>query len=436
MTDHLTNTQIESYGRHTLSAIESLSVLDHLAGCEECRQRLEIVHNDDEEYLGLKAELLVDEETLSSSVRQGHLTFEEMADLVDAALTGEELQAAVDYLSCCEQCQLAVNDLAAFRERAIPGFKRELRPSAPQTSAKGHRRLLSAALPLLRPTSPAIVFGSALVALLLVAVSWLVWHQRGGNREKPEITKAIPAPGFSPPSSPNPPESQFLAQLNDGDGVVAMDRKGRLTGDEHLPPAYQQMVERALATQKIERSPLLTELTRTEGSARGRGGRNEEFSVIEPLEEVTLSDRPAFRWSPLAGATGYVVEVFDKKLDLAAASPQITDLSWTPSQPLRRAEVYFWQVKAIKDGRAVVTPSPPARSAKFRVLDQARAGELARARRAYATSHLTLGLLYAQSGLLDEAERELRELQKANPDSEIARRLLTQVQEMRKMRTQ
>ncbi|MBO0723193.1 MAG: hypothetical protein J2P41_20385, partial [Blastocatellia bacterium] len=242
------------------------------------------------------------------------------------------------------------------------------------------------------------------------------------------------APGFSPPSSPNPPESQFLAQLNDGDGVVAMDRKGRLTGDEHLPPAYQQMVERALATQKIERSPLLTELTRTEGSARGRGGRNEEFSVIEPLEEVTLSDRPAFRWSPLAGATGYVVEVFDKKLDLAAASPQITDHSWTPSQPLRRAEVYFWQVKAIKDGRVVVTPSPPARSAKFRVLDQARAGELARARSDYATSHLTLGLLYAQSGLLDEAERELRELQKANPDSEIARRLLTQVQEMRKMR--
>lgn len=431
MSDHLTNTQIESYGRHTLSAMESLSLLDHLAGCEECRQRLESVVNDDEEYLGLKAELLSDEETLSSSVRRVHLTFEGMADLVDAVLTGEELQAAEDHLTCCEQCQLAVNGLAAFKDRVVPGFKREHRPSAPQTSAKGHRRRLSAVPPLLRPTSPASVFGSALAALLLVAVSWVVWHQRSGNRVKPEIT-TIPAPGVSPPSSPNPSEPPFLARLNDGEGVVAMNREGHLTGGDYLPSAYRQMVERALATQKIEKSPLLSELARPEGTVRGRGGRNEEFSVIGPLGEVTLSDRPAFRWSPLAGATAYLVEVFNKKLDLAAASPQITDLSWTPSQPLRRGEIYFWQVKAIKDGLDVVTPSPPARSAKFRVLDQARAGELSRARRDYATSHLTLGLLYAQSGLLDEAERELRELQKTNPDSEVASRLLTQIQEMRK----
>jgi hypothetical protein len=93
--------------------------------------------------------------------------------------------------------------------------------------------------------------------------------------------------------------------------------------------------------------------------------------------------------------------------------------------------VYAWQVKALKDGRVFISPSPPARQAKFRILDRARADELSRARRAYASSHLALGLLYAQSGLLDEAERELRVLQRANPNSETADRLLRQVREMR-----
>lgn len=89
-------------------------------------------------------------------------------------------------------------------------------------------------------------------------------------------------------------------------------------------------------------------------------------------------------------------------------------------------------VKAIKDGQEFKAPRPPAPQARFRILDQAKANELAKARRAYPSSHLTLGLLYAQAGLLKEAEQELRVLQKANPDSEIARSLLNQVLALRR----
>jgi hypothetical protein len=74
-------------------------------------------------------------------------------------------------------------------------------------------------------------------------------------------------------------------------------------------------------------------------------------------------------------------------------------------------------------------PAPPA---KFRILDQDRASELTRASRVYASSHLTLALLYTQAGLIDEAEKEFRELQKANPDSAISRRLLANLQAMRR----
>lgn len=85
----------------------------------------------------------------------------------------------------------------------------------------------------------------------------------------------------------------------------------------------------------------------------------------------------------------------------------------------------------MKDGQEITSPRPPAPQAKFRILDQAKANELAKAKRAYGSSHLTLGLLYTEAGLLKEAEAELRALRRANPDSEVARNLLRQVQTLR-----
>jgi hypothetical protein len=151
--------------------------------------------------------------------------------------------------------------------------------------------------------------------------------------------------------------------------------------------------------------------------------------VIEPVGEVVLSNRPSFRWSALEGASAYVVEVYDDQFRLVATSPQLTERSWTTS--LARGKVYSWQVKATKDGEEVTSPRPPAPQAKFRVLDQSRANEIAKAKQAYASSHLTLGLLYADAGLLREAEQEFRALRRANPNSEIARSLLRQVQSIR-----
>jgi hypothetical protein len=125
-----------------------------------------------------------------------------------------------------------------------------------------------------------------------------------------------------------------------------------------------------------------------------------------------------------------VVEVYDDQFKLVASSQQLTGRSWTMPQALVRGKVYSWQVKATKDGQEIASPRPPAPQAKFRVLDQARANEIAKAKRAYASSHLTLGLLYAEAGLLREAEQEFRLLRRANPDSDIARNLLRQIQSL------
>jgi hypothetical protein len=165
---------------------------------------------------------------------------------------------------------------------------------------------------------------------------------------------------------------------------------------------------------------------------KGGDNRGARFSVIDPVGIVLLSDRPTFRWSPLEGATGYIVEVYDDKLKQVLISPQLTDTSWRAPQSLERGGIYSWQVTASKGGEEFSSPRPPAPPAKFRILDQTLANEIVQARRAYASSHLTMALVYTQAGLLDEAEREFRALQKANPNSAISRRLLASAQAMRR----
>jgi hypothetical protein len=133
----------------------------------------------------------------------------------------------------------------------------------------------------------------------------------------------------------------------------------------------------------------------------------------------------------LDGATSYVVEIYDAAFRLISTSPTLSGNTWTPPERLKRGGVYSWQVRAVKDGQEFITPRMPAPPAKFRILDQAKANELTRASRVYASSHLTLALLYTQAGLIDEAEQEFLALQRANPDSEITRRLLANLRAMR-----
>jgi hypothetical protein len=430
LSDHLTYRQIEDYGRCLLPAREALSVSGHLAGCEMCRRRLESLANDDEEYLALRAEMLSEAEALTSPT--GHLTAGVLAGFVDGALPGEELQVVEDHLTCCEECNLMVKDLLAFKDQVAPGFDRNHHPSRLRARDESRWRQLFAARPRLQPKSSALVFGAALAACLLVVMGWLVWRARQGGNDNPKIAKAPSAPGVSTPGLPNPTpgsESSLIVRLNDGEGEVTLDREGRLSGLDRLSPASRQMVERALTTQRIEISPLLSELIRPEGTARGSVNRGEEFSVIEPVGEVTITDRPTFRWSRLDGATSYTVEIYDENLRQVAVSQPVAGHTWTAPQPLKRGRIYAWMVKTSKNGRVEV--SPPAQEARFRVLDQARIDELSAARRDYGSSHLALGLLYAQAGALDESAREFSALQRANPKSEIVNRLMMRIRKMR-----
>ena len=123
--------------------------------------------------------------------------------------------------------------------------------------------------------------------------------------------------------------------------------------------------------------------------------------------------------------------VTDADLNEIAASPALHTTEWLISKPLKAGNVYSWQVTATKDGAKITSPVLPAPQAKFKVLDRATAEVLLKAERAYPESHLTLGVLYAEAGLLDDAEQQIRLFISNNPRNDIAQKLLQNVTAMR-----
>jgi len=425
--EHLTQKQVEDFSRNQLLATELLAVSDHLDECDLCRRRVEAGLNADGTFLALH-----DETFTGDDLSTAHLTENQTADYVDKNLSGDALQVVTDHLGSCEQCAQAVKDLRAFRNEIAPSLDREYRPVAVAPSPRSS--WLASLVSLIR-SSPVPAFGSAaLVILLFVFIAWVAW--RMPKDEHREEVVVVPSPSLQPTPAPVPsvqPEPvAVVAQLNDGSGTVSLDQQGKLSGADNLPAGYQDLLKKTLSGQRIEKSSQLQGLTRPSSALMGANDQASEFSVLEPGGNVLLSDRPTFRWSKMEGATGYVVEVYDDQFKLVSSSPQITSLSWTTTTALPRGHVYSWQVKANKDGQEITSPRPPAPQAKFRVLDQAKANELTRVKRAYGSSHLALGLLYADAGLLREAEAEFRLLRRANPDSEMARNLLRQIQSMRR----
>lgn len=419
--EHLTQKQIEDYSQHRAGASELLSIGDHLTACDACRRQVEAGMNGNAAFFALHRETFGEE--LSE-----HLTAEQTAEYVDKTLSGEPLQVVTDHLAGCEQCVFAVEDLRAFRNEIAPSLDREYLPTtvpASATKESWFKRFASS----LR-ISPVPAFGGAALAVLLLAVvAWLVW--RAPKERAPEVV-VVPSPVAQPSPSAEPLPSQpepavVVTQVNDGGRVLTLDQEGKLSGADDLPPAYRNLLTKALSTQRIERSSQLQGLARPPSSLMSSDNQKDQFSVIEPVGRVLLTDKPAFQWSTLDGATGYVVEVYDEQFKPVATSPHVSSSSWTTTLP--RGKVYSWQVKAIKDGQEITSPRPPAPQAKFRVVDQAKASELTQAKRAYGNSHLTLALLYADAGLLKEAEQELRLLRRTNPD--LASRLLRQVQALR-----
>ncbi len=422
MRKHLATEQLRAYGKHRLSPAELIEADAHLAECSACRDRIESVLPAS--TVALYADLQREAESAT------HLSFEQLAAYVEDTLKHAESLVVSDHLVTCSQCAHAASDLRNFAATNV-----SQRPAV--ISQKGW---WAGWWERAREWVTAPAFGWATAALLLVFLTG--WLMRGLWQRPPNAPLVVqqdktptPLPAFSP--TPTAPETvPLLAQLNDGGQQITLDAQGKLSGLEALPPAQQQLVKEALTSQRLEHSAVLADLRRRGSSLMGPSSNKDDeghqFALHTPAGKVVLSDRPAFKWSSLAGATSYVVEIYDEQFKLVTQSESLAQTQWMPPRRLARGKVYTWQVKATKAGQTVTAPAPPAPQARFRVVSAPQAADIAQAQRAAAGQHLSLAILYVQAGLLDEAERELRALRQANPQAEIVNRWLAQLQAMRR----
>jgi hypothetical protein len=241
-----------------------------------------------------------------------------------------------------------------------------------------------------------------------------------------------PEPAPTPPStSPTTPTAPAAIVVRDGGRVVTVDAAGQVSGLSDLPPATTQAVVQALIAGVLPRAAALDGLSGSEVRFMGAGDRLRRLGVLAPVATVVRDPRPTFRWSPHPGARAYTVTVFSETFEKVLSSPAVRETTWTATTTLAPGAAYEWQVTADTPGGPVRAPAPPARDARFRVLDDAERGALDRELVRAGSSHLLEGLALAQAGVLDEAERAFAALLAENPGSPRIKALLARVRDRR-----
>jgi hypothetical protein len=198
---------------------------------------------------------------------------------------------------------------------------------------------------------------------------------------------------------------------------------GSLAGLESLPPGDRDRVRAALANGVAEPPAFLSDLSGRREALMGDPPAT-TFQPRAPIATAVLTDRPMFEWTALAGADSYRVSIFDEGLREVSGSPELRGTTWQSVEPLVRGHSYSWQVTARMGDRLIVTPTPPAPQARFRILEGDVATRLEQVARDYPTSDVLLGILFAQAGVRTEAERHLRRVAASDQYSDVARKSL------------
>ncbi len=464
MQEHLTEQQIEAYRQRALAPGARLTLDRHLAACAACLRRVVDPEHVDLAFTSLKESFLTppDEEPF-------HLSHEELASYATGRVDEVDRTIFESHLADCTRCSQAATRLAHVNSDLIMKQPAELphraRPSIAAGVAAYWRTL----------ARPRLAYVAGFI-LALISAALLLFSLQSNRRTEDQAqsapagkhdqdqartaspTQPDPAPtqaqgepatqsaganatGPLAPKTSLPPRrvpSQItpanVVSLYDGDQQVTLDQRGRLSGLAGVSEPIQQAVKKALATHELVRPAALDELAAQRITLLNEGADAVPFALSAPVGVVTLAERPTFHWRPLAGADSYTVAVFDADFNRVVQSAPQATTNWSSPVALARGRIYFWQVTATRAGQEIVSPVAPAPRARFKVVDADKAREIEQTQRTRPGSHLVLGILYADAGLLAEAERELQSLVNANPRSQVALKLLRQVRSWQRAR--
>ena len=416
-----------------MSAAELLTVGDHLATCAACSDQVCDAESAQATFLFLRNSLQADALT--------HIPYEQLAAYVDNLADDVDREIVQSHMELCSACATEVEDLRTFRTE-IQGLYLEQKASDRRQSFR--ERLGVWRVPVYRFALQAA--GTVVIVLLVAWLSSLrlrshISELEAQVRELQQTNDTIQQQNSTITDLREQlmqlqqsqaqllnSSGEIVQAIYDGGGLVTVDKQGNLTGIK-ISTELQRTLQAALTSGRIE-IPRLKNLIGERATLLGGAGEGLPFALIGPLG-VVETERPIFRWRSLTGATSYGVQVHDANFNKVVSSTPQLETEWRATQPLERGKIYSWQVVAIKDGKEFVSPVPPAPEAKFKVLERGFAEDLAQARRDHGSSHLVLGTLYAQAGLLDEAETEFKALASMNPKSEVVQKLLKTVRAAR-----
>ena len=455
-TEHLTEEEVARFRQRALTPAQRRELDAHVVGCESClRQVLNPAHS----HLAFTS--LTEAFMPSLDEKPFHLSQEELKRYNGDVLDEADRTIFESHLEICSECSRQAAEAKAIAE-AVPAagwIEKETKPRWRWVPAFGVRSLF---------WTPARAVGiiAAVGCVLLILALWIQQMTaptqdqavQTEQRDKPTLpspnnSAAPPAPtgelagGNENESSPGSNNNQassnsstedakinapsIVVRLKDNGAEVGLDSQGKLVGLERIAPATQKAVQTALASEHLPEPQALNELAGGKIILMGEVSEGLPFKLIAPVGVVLSLNRPTLRWQPVDGATHYTVSVFDSDFNRVAKSNPQGATAWTVPLSLQNGKIYSWEATALKDNQEITSPVAPAPRAQFKIVEAERLNEIATVRKQKPLSHLALGVLYARAGLLTEAEGEFRALLNDNPQSNVAKKLLSMVQAWR-----
>lgn len=400
--DHIGERDLVQFRAGLLASGKSIDIAAHLEACPSCSERFAMV--DAPKWSGLP---LDSEEFL----REDHLDFDQISEYLDGNLDAGEREVIEAHVSVCRACGDDLNSLRTFRIEAEPAMKKRYYES--RLLSKLANIGVAQGIP-----HPAGAIGALAAMLMIAAAVWFLVSQtkpeppivihpperpvRQGQVEDP-VKKADERPAGAV-------SSEYSVALMDGGRRVGLDTEGRLIGFGRIPDGVKGDVERALKGGALRLNPELEDLKELDGAVRGAPGGAEPLRLIGPMATLVRQQRPVFRWTGQEGATRYIVTIVDDRFNHVAESAPLAALEWRPEVELERGRVYQWQVTAFNGDDPV--ESRLRQIGLFKVIGAGDLNSVVKGE-AGVDSALVRAVLYAKAGLLEDAERELRKLDRS-----------------------
>jgi hypothetical protein len=438
---HLSEDEIARYCGRKMASAELLAADKHLAACDSCYARLHDTQGGKDKLIAASQAFHI-----TADLESPHLKYEQLAAFVDSQLDDIDRELVESHLEFCAPCATELSDLREVVSQLKGTAAKEM--VIPRKTSFRDRLLKLRQLPAFRT----LTLGAAVVTCVALFAFLISLPLRGENAElRAKIAElgqsnealkeqAATAERLQNEMATLREENERMRQtapgleqtqiaINDGGNRITLDAQGNLAGLQ-VAPKYEGWIIEALRSGRVKLNTTLTGAVGKSGVLMGDPA-NPAFRVIAPINIVMETDRPTFRWKGLEGLATFRVTIFDEALNKVAESESLTNTQWSLANPLPRGRTYVWQVRASANNREVVAPAPGSSRVQFKVLEQAKLEEIERAKQTWAKSHLIMGLLYADAGLLDAAERQFKALLKENPQSPIARKLLRSLESRR-----